>query len=122
MSDPDPRQHGQPAESSDGHRPFNDPTHPSWYTDASAGSAPSPETAPHQSPAQAAAARNPYADQPLAGSYGSGQPQYPINGQYPVIANPSGSADPRGPRSSPGAWESTNRQTGTPYPALRGSW
>lgn len=100
MSDPDPHQHGQPSEASEEYRPFNDPKHPSWYSDA-AGSAPVPPAAPvapQRSPGQEAAARNPYADQPLSGPYGNGQPQYPIHGQYPVIAN-------------------QQRQPGNPYPA-----
>ncbi|MGM7666916.1 DUF4190 domain-containing protein [Microbacterium sp. A93] len=103
MSDPDPHQHGQhgqSSESSGDYRPFNDPKHPSWYSDA-AGAAPVPPVAPpapQRSAAQDAAARNPYADQPLAGPYGNGQPQYPIHGQYPVITN-------------------QQRQPGNPYPA-----
>lgn len=122
MSDPDPRQHGQSAESSDDYRPFNDPKHPSWYSDASAGPAPSPEAVPSQGHAHEAAARNPYADQPLAGSYGNGQPQYPIDGQYPVIANQPRQPGNPYPTSGPGAhgaWESTGRQSGTPYPGGR---
>ncbi|WP_413542494.1 DUF4190 domain-containing protein [Citricoccus nitrophenolicus] len=104
MSDPDPRQHGQPTESSDDYRPFNDPRHPSWYSDTTAQHA---APAPQRSPGQEAAARNPYAEQPLAGPYANGQPQYPINGQYPVIANEqrqAGSPHPAShPASVPGA-------------------
>lgn len=96
MSEPDPRQHGQSSESSEAYRPFDDPKHPSWYSDPSASPAAPP--APQRTPAQEAAARNPYADQPLSGPYGNGQPQYPIHGQYPVIAN-------------------EQRQPGNPYPA-----
>ncbi|MEO9246966.1 DUF4190 domain-containing protein [Citricoccus nitrophenolicus] len=99
MSDPDPRQHGQPSEASDDYRPFHDPKHPSWYSDASAPAATPP--VPPRSPSQDAAARNPYAEQPLAGPYGDGQPQYPIHGQYPVIANQQ------------------QRQAGSPYPTAR---
>lgn len=97
MSDPDPHQHGpqgQQPEASGDYRPFSDPQHPSWYSEATA-----PESQrPAVSPAREAAARNPYATEPLAGPYGSGQPQYPIDGQYPVIAN-------------------QQRQPGNPYPA-----
>lgn len=95
MSAPDPHQHGRPSESSDDYRPFNDPKHPSWYSDAAAPSA------PQHAPGQDAAARNPYADQPLAGPYGNGQPQYPIQGQYPVVAN--GPRQPGNPYPRPGA-------------------
>ncbi|NUL44737.1 DUF4190 domain-containing protein [Cellulosimicrobium funkei] len=118
MSDRDPRQHGgQPAESPDGHRPFNDPHHPSWYSDPSA---PATPAAPRQAPGHEGAARNPYADQPLAGPYGNGQGQYPIQGEYPVIANPSGQgADghPYGPRPGhTGPWDASGRQAGSPFP------
>ncbi|NUL47710.1 DUF4190 domain-containing protein [Cellulosimicrobium funkei] len=101
MSEPDPRQHGQPSEASDDYRPFNDPKHPSWYSDRHADAAAPAATppVPPRSPGQDAAARNPYAEQPLAGPYGDGQPQYPIHGQYPVIANQQ------------------QRQSGSPYPA-----
>lgn len=100
MSDPDPYQHGtqdQRPEASGDYRPFNDPKHPSWYSDASAPQAPQAQR-PQYSPGQEAAAHNPYADQPLSGPYGNGQPQYPIHGQYPVIAN-------------------QQRQPGNPHPA-----
>ncbi|XKH57685.1 DUF4190 domain-containing protein [Citricoccus nitrophenolicus] len=136
MSDRDPRQHGgQSSESPDGNRPFNDPQHPSWYSDPSA---PATPAAPRQTPVHEAAARNPYADQPLAGPYGSGQGQYPIQGEYPVIANPSGqgtpsgqngptgqsgpygqggAGNPYGPRPGhTGPWDASGRQAGSPFP------
>lgn len=118
MSDRDPRQHGgQSSESSDGDRPFNDPHHPSWYSDPSA---PATPATPQQSPGQQAAARNPYANQPLAGPYGNGQGQYPIQGEYPVIANPSGqggAGNPYGSRAGhTGPWDASGRQAGSPFP------
>lgn len=70
---------------SDAYRPFDDPKHPSWYTDPTA-----PEGRAPQQPGGSSAARNPYADQPLAGPYGDGQAQYPIHGGYPVVANQPG--------------------------------
>ncbi|GAA1126416.1 DUF4190 domain-containing protein [Citricoccus alkalitolerans] len=131
MSDRDARQHGgQPSESSDGNRPFNDPQHPSWYSDPSAPATPAD---PRQAPGHEAAARNPYADQPLAGPYGNGQGQYPIQGDYPVIANPSGqgtpsgqsgpygqsgAGNPYGPRPGhTGPWDASGRQAGSPFPS-----
>ncbi|WP_313821396.1 DUF4190 domain-containing protein [Citricoccus sp.] len=127
MSDRDPHQHG--GQSSEGDRPFNDPHHPSWYSDPSAPAAPA---APRQSPGHEAAARNPYADQPLAGPYGNGQGQYPIQGEYPVLANPSGgrtapgqnppsgqggAGHPYGPRPGhTGPWDASGRQAGSPFP------
>ncbi len=130
MSDREPRQHGgQSSESLGGDRPFNDPHHPSWYSDPSAPAAPA---APQQSPGQQAAARNPYADQPLAGPYGNGQGQYPIHGEYPVIANQPGQGTPPGPNGSygqaaagnpygprpgqTGPWDASGRQAGSPFP------
>jgi hypothetical protein len=82
---------------SDEYRPFDDPKHPSWYTDPSA---PEGHATPQQ-PGGAPAARNPYADQPLAGPYSDGQPQYPIHGGYPVVANQPGQQGPHRPGQNP---------------------
>ncbi|MFC7401509.1 DUF4190 domain-containing protein [Citricoccus sp. GCM10030269] len=111
MTDRDPRTPAgdYSSDSSDRYRPFDDPTHPSWYSDASAPPAtPGPTTA-----GQSAAERNPYADQPLAGPYTNGQPQYPIHGQYPVIANQPGGQHPSGYGTGAGQ---DGRQAGHPYP------
>jgi hypothetical protein len=134
MPDRDPRQHpDHPSDAPDGYRPFNDPKHPSWYTDASA-----PTTPPTPDAGHAAAARNPYADQPLAGPYadqplagpyGNGQPQYPIHGGYPVLAQPPGrtggwghDGDASAGTAQPGGPAPHGRQAGPPFPApARGS-
>jgi hypothetical protein len=100
---------------SDEYRPFDDPKHPSWYTDPSA---PGGHTTPPH-PGGAPAARNPYADQPLAGPYSDGQPQYPIHGGYPVVANQPGQ---HRPRQNPYDFNhgqggmQPGRTAGTPYP------
>ena len=90
------------------YRPFNDPHHPSWYSDrqpnqqGGSGASGSGSSAAPEQP------QNPYAQQPLAGPYSSGQPQYPIHGQYPVVTNPA----------HPGAqgYGYDSRQPGQPHP------
>lgn len=91
---------------SDAYRPFDDPKHPSWYTDPEAPGGPSTPPPPGSSPAP----RNPYADQPLAGPYGDGQPQYPIHGGYPVVANQPGRQDRPRPVQNP--YDVTHGQAG----------
>ncbi len=102
MTDRDPRA----AEGDGQYRPFDDPRHPSWYSDSrDAGSA---AQDPH-------ATQNPYADQPLNGPYGDGRPQYPIDGGYPVVTNSPVSHSP----VSHSPWDRRGgpaRQPGTPYP------
>jgi hypothetical protein len=81
---------------SDEYRPFDDPKHPSWYTDPNAPAEPAPPQ-----PGGSSAVRNPYADQPLAGPYSDGQPQYPIHGGYPVVANQPGQQGQQRPGQNP---------------------
>jgi Domain of unknown function (DUF4190) len=115
MPDRDPHQHqGHPSDAAGEYRPFNDPKHPSWYTDASTPAAPSAPVA-----GQGTAASNPYADQPLSGPYGNGQAQYPINGQYPVRTNPPGQSGGYGVPAQPGLSAPYGRQVGTPFPTQR---
>lgn len=105
----DQRQH------SDEYRPFDDPRHPSWYTDPST---PEPHAAPR--PNGSTAVPNPYADQPLAGPYSDGQPQYPVHGGYPVVANQPGAGQNPYGQHHPGAYGhggmASGRAPGMPYP------
>lgn len=97
------------SNSSGDYRPFNDPKHPSWYSDGTESSTYEGGSAGQHSAGQPVPtqAQNPYAQQPLAGPYNSGQPQYPIDGQYPVVTNPG-----------PG-YGYENRQVGQPHPTVQ---
>lgn len=95
------------------YRPFNDPHHPSWYSDRQQGQhdqlgGTGQNVSGSGSSAAPGQPQNPYAHQPLAGPYGSGQPQYPIDGQYPVVASP---ANP-----STQGYGYDSRQSGQPHP------
>ncbi|QCU76828.1 DUF4190 domain-containing protein [Citricoccus sp. SGAir0253] len=83
MADPNARDRGGQGHDPDRYRPFDDPHHPSWYTDAGA--------RPDAGPAPGASPQDPYADQPYAGLPGGPGP-YPLHGGYPGAGGPGGRA------------------------------
>ena len=65
------------------YRPFNDPHHPSWYSDrqpGQPGQQGQPDVSGSGSSAVPVQPQNPYAHHPLPGPQGGGQPPYPVQG------------------------------------------